>query len=191
MWGNLTRSVRGPSKSAQGREFVIVSSEASRKRLPATFATTQHVPALLRPGSRAELQACLAVARRFSIAVYPISSGNNWGYGSRVPVADGSVVIDLEAAPDRIVDFSEEMGWVTVEPGVTQQQLFDYLSSRKSRLWLDATGSTPESSIVGNTMERGFGHTPVWRACSATCVRSRSKVLPDGEESPRDGDGKV
>jgi len=163
---------------ALGREFVITSPEATESASTATFATTQRVPALLRPGSREELQACLAIARRFSIAVYPISSGKNWGYGSRVPVADGCVVIDL-GRMNRILDFSEEMGWVTVEPGVTQQQLFQYLSARKSHLWLDATGSTPESSIIGNTMERGFGHTPYGDHAANVCALE--VLLPDGE----------
>lgn len=163
---------------ALGIDFVITSPEEIASASTATFATTQRIPALLRPGSRTELQACLAIARRFSIAVYPVSSGKNWGYGSRVPVADGSVVIDLSRM-NRILDFSEEMGWVTVEPGVTQQQLFQYLAERKSRLWLDATGSTPGSSIIGNTMERGFGHTPYGDHAGNVCALE--VMLPDGE----------
>jgi 4-cresol dehydrogenase (hydroxylating) len=174
----LTESVREAFQMALGSDFVITSAAETTSASTATFATTQRVPALLRPGSRAELQACLAIARRFSIPVYPISSGKNWGYGSRVPVADGCVVIDLSRM-NRIVDFSEEMGWVTVEPGVTQQQLFQYLSVRKSHLWLDATGSTPDSSIVGNTLERGFGHTPYGDHASNVCALE--VVLPDGE----------
>jgi 4-cresol dehydrogenase (hydroxylating) len=61
---------------------------------------------------------------------------------------------------NRIVDFSEELGFVSVEPGVTQGQLFEFLRSRNSRLWIDATGSSPDCSLIGNTIERGFGHTP-------------------------------
>ena len=175
---DLTESVREAFEIALGAGFVITSSEATTSASTATFGTSQRVPALLRPASRSELQACLAIARRFSIAVYPVSSGKNWGYGSRVPVADGSIVIDLSRM-NRILDFSEEMGWVTIEPGVTQQQLFEYLSARKSRLWLDATGSTPESSIVGNTMERGFGHTPYGDHAGNVCALE--VVLPDGE----------
>lgn len=163
---------------ALGSEFVITSPEEITRASTATFATTQRIPALLRPGSRAELQACLAIARRFSIAVYPVSTGKNWGYGSRVPAADGCIVIDLSRM-NRILDFSEEMGWVTVEPGVTQYQLFQFLSAQKSHLWLDATGSTPESSIIGNTMERGFGHTPYGDHAANVCALE--VVLPDGE----------
>ena len=174
----VTEPIREAFQMALGSEFVITSPEEITSASTATFATTQRIPALLRPGSRAELQACLAIARRFNIAVYPVSSGKNWGYGSRVPVADGCIVIDLSRM-NRILDFSEEMGWVTVEPGVTQQQLFQYLSARKSHLWLDATGSTTESSIIGNTMERGFGHTPYGDHAANVCALE--VVLPDGE----------
>jgi 4-cresol dehydrogenase (hydroxylating) len=174
----IAEPVREAFQMALGGDFVITSREEIASASTATFATTQRVPALLRPGSREELQACLAIARRFSIAVYPVSSGKNWGYGSRVPVADGCVVIDLSRM-NRILGFSEEMGWVTLEPGVTQRQLYQYLAALKSRLWLDATGSTPESSIIGNTMERGFGHTPYGDHAANVCALE--VVLPDGE----------
>lgn len=174
----LTDPMRDALQTALGSEFVITSPDEILSASTATFATRQRIPALVRPGSRDELQVCLAIARRFSVPVYPVSSGKNWGYGSRVPVADGCIVIDLSRM-NRIVDFNEEMGWVTIEPGVTQQQLFEFLASRNSRLWLDATGSTPASSIVGNTMERGFGHTPYGDHAANVCALE--VMLPDGE----------
>ena len=64
----------------------------------------------------------MRIANRWKVAVYPISSGRNWGYGSRVPAADGCVLLDL-GRMNQIVDFNEELGYVTVEPGVTQAQL--------------------------------------------------------------------
>jgi 4-cresol dehydrogenase (hydroxylating) flavoprotein subunit len=175
---SLANPIREAFQLALGNEFVITSPEEITGASTATFATTQRIPAVLRPGSLAEVQACLDIARRFSIPVYPISSGKNWGYGSRVPVADGCVLIDLSRM-NRILDFNEEMAWVTIEPGVTQQQVFQFLADRKSRLWLDATGSSPESSIIGNTMERGFGHTPYGDHVGNVCALE--VVLPDGE----------
>jgi 4-cresol dehydrogenase (hydroxylating) len=78
----------------------------------------------------------------------------------------------------RILDFSEESAYVTVEPGVTQRQLYEFLRQRRSNLWLDATGSTPESSLIGNTMERGFGHTPYGDHFATSCAVQA--VLADG-----------
>ena len=80
---------------------------------------------------------------------------------------------------NRIVDFNEELAYVTIEPGVTQRQLYEFLRERGSRLWMDATGASPDCSIIGNTMERGFGHTPMGDHCSNVC--GFEVVLPDGE----------
>jgi 4-cresol dehydrogenase (hydroxylating) len=173
-----TAQSREAFRTAIGAEYVVTAPEEISSASTATFATTQRIPALLRPGSREDLQACLAIARRLSLPVYPVSAGKNWGYGSRVPVSNGCVLIDLSRM-NRILDFSEEMGWVTIEPGVTQHQLFTFLASQKSRLWMDATGSSPESSVIGNTMERGFGHTPYSDHAGNACALE--VVLPDGE----------
>jgi 4-cresol dehydrogenase (hydroxylating) len=79
----------------------------------------------------------------------------------------------------RIVDFSEDLAYVTVEPGVTQVQLFEFLQQRRSRLWMDATGASPHSSLIGNAVERGFGHTPYGDHFAHSC--GLEVVLPSGE----------
>ena len=32
---------------------------------------------------------------------------------------------------NKIIDFNEELGYVTIEPGVTQQQLYEFLQEKK------------------------------------------------------------
>src|SRR5579863_9019812 len=145
----ITSEVRDLLVQAVGADYVVTLRDITENAATATFATSQRIPALVRPGSRAELLACLATARRFGVPVYPVSSGRNWGYGSKVPVVDGCILIELSRM-NRILGFDERLGWVTVEPGVTQQQLFTFLAQRNSGLWMDATGSSPESSIIGN-----------------------------------------
>jgi 4-cresol dehydrogenase (hydroxylating) flavoprotein subunit len=164
-------------EAAIGRAHVVQDSGALRAASTATFSTSSHVEAILRPGTREHVQACIRIANRFRVPVYPISSGKNWGYGSRVPVRDG-VLLDL-ARLNRIVEIDEELAYVTIEPGVTQRQLHDFLRERQSRLWMDATGASPDCSIIGNTMERGFGHTPMGDHCSNACAME--VVLPTGE----------
>jgi len=143
-----------------------------------TFGTENRIPAIVRPANRDQVQECLRVANRWQTPVYPISSGKNWGYGSRVPASDGCTLLDL-GRMKRIVDFSEELAYVTVEPGVTQEQLYAFLKERKSRLWMDATGASPQCSLIGNTMERGFGHTPYGDHFSYVC--GLEVVLPGGD----------
>lgn len=161
-----------------GAAHVITSQDDLSRAGTATFETKQRVIAILEPSTREEVQECVRIANRTGIPVYPISSGRNWGYGSRVPAADGCALIDLRRMT-RILDFSEELGYITVEPGVTQRQAMDFLRERNSRLWLDATGSTPAASLIGNTAERGFGHTPYADHFAHVCAIEI--VLPSGE----------
>jgi 4-cresol dehydrogenase (hydroxylating) len=165
-------------EKAVGPENVITSEASLSSAETGTFATNHRIPAIVRPGSLEEVQECLRIANRWKMPVYPISSGKNWGYGSRVPASDGCVLLDL-GRMNRILDFSEELAYVTVEPGVTQAQLFAFLKERGSNLWMDATGASPHCSLIGNTMERGFGHTPYGDHFSHAC--GLEVVLPNGE----------
>ena len=161
-----------------GPGHAISDAGALRTAETATFLTHQHVPGIIRPGDRREVQECVRIANRFRVPVYPISSGKNWGYGSRVPAADGCLLLDL-GRMNRIVDFNEELAYVTVEPGVTQAQLYDFLRERGSKLWMDATGASPECSLIGNAVERGFGHTPYGDHFAHCC--GLEVVLPTGQ----------
>ncbi len=163
-----------------GADHIIIDRTSLAAAETATFSTTQSVPAILRPANTSQIQECLRIANRFRIPVYPISSGKNWGYGSSVPVTTSNVLLDL-GRMNQIVDFSEELAYVTVEPGVTQGQLQEFLQARKSGLWLDATGAGPDCSLIGNVMERGFGHTPYGDHFAQVC--GFEVVLPTGDRA--------
>lgn len=126
-------------------------------------------------GNSDDIQQLLALANchandpilRFSI--YPISTGNNWGYGTSQPTdtADNIILLDLSQLND-IVDFDRELGLITVEPGVTQQQLSDYLVKNNYDYMVPVTGAGPNCSILANALERGYGITPYTEHFSAT-----------------------
>jgi len=163
---------------ALGPGNVVTDAPLLRAAETGTFASSHRIPAIIRPGSRQEVQECLRIANRFRTPLYPISSGRNWGYGSRIPPADGCVLLDL-GRMNRIVDFSERLAYVTVEPGVTQAQLYAFLAGSGSKLWMDATGASPQCSLIGNAVERGFGHTPYGDHFEHAC--GLEVVLPTGE----------
>lgn len=165
-------------REAIGEEFVLTGRADLDAAQTTTFATTQLVPAILRPADRQQVQECMRIANEFRVAVYPVSSGLNWGYGSKVPQTDGCALLELGRL-NRIVDFNEQLAYVTVEPGVTQRQLYEFLRERKSNLWMDATGGSPESSLIGNTVERGFGHTPYGDHFANSCAYE--VVLANGD----------
>lgn len=165
-------------RGAIGRDQVLADPASLASAEAATFATEQRVPAILRPGSREDVQACLRIAQAHGVPVYAVSRGKNWGYGSRVPARDGCVLLDLSRL-DRIVDFDPKLAWVTVEPGVTFRRLHQFLAERNAPLFMAATGSSPDASLIGTTLERGDGtgpHGDIFRHACALEV-----VLPTGE----------
>lgn len=161
-----------------GHEHVQTDEPARAAAQSATFSTTQRVPAVIMPASRGEVQECVRIANRHKVPIYPVSTGKNWGYGSSVPVRDGSVVMTLSRM-NRIVEFSEELAYITVEPGVTMRQIFEHLRQRGSKLMLSVTGSTPDSSLIGNICDRGMGAGVNAERAAHLC--DLEVVLPTGE----------
>ena len=142
-----------------------------------TIGTMRSIPAVLCPENQEQVAAVLQVAQRWHVGVYPVSTGNNWGYGSAKPVEDGCVILDLSRL-DRISDFDPELGVVTVEPGVTQGALRDFLDSHEGDYLVPVTGAGPNCSILGNALERGYGITPITDHFAA--VTKLEAILPDG-----------
>ncbi len=165
-------------RACVGSSHVCVEPEALSRISTATFATTQRVIVIVRPANRLEVQACVRVADRLRVPIYPVSRGRNWGYGSAVPVADGSAVLDLRRM-NAIVLYDSELGTVTVEPGVTFGQLADMLAQSGGRHVPNAPGSTEEASVLGNALERGHGRGEY--ADRAAFIAALEVVLPTGE----------
>lgn len=161
-----------------GHDGIETDPDRLTQASTATFATINTISAILRPSTREQVQQCVRTANQYGVALYPISTGKNWGYGSRVPTSQVAVLLDLGRL-NRIVAWSEPHAYVTVEPGVTQQQLVDFLAEHGSRLMLDCTGASPHASVVANSVERGFGHTPYGDHFSHVC--NLEVVLPTGE----------
>lgn len=115
--------------------------------------------AVVRPGTVDEVAALARLAVQHEIALYPVSTGRNWGYGDACAVRAGQVLLDLSRM-NRIIEVNRELAYAVIEPGVTQQQLSDYLREHRTGLWCDCTGAGPNTSFIGNIVERGFGHSP-------------------------------
>lgn len=140
-------------------------------------AVTREVPAALRITDSAQLPAVAAIAHQRRVPIYPISTGRNWGYGSALPVRDGCVIVDLSALR-KILHFDAELGAVTVEPGVTQGMLADFLRAGGHDFLVPVTGAGPTCSLLANALERGYGITPHTDHFGA--VTDLEAVLPDG-----------
>jgi 4-cresol dehydrogenase (hydroxylating) len=166
-----------------GTEHVIADEPVLRAAETATFATSQRVRAIVRPADTREVQACVRLAATLGVPLHPISRGTNWGYGSRVPVTTGSVLLDLSRM-NQIGEVDEELGHVDVEPGVTFRQLHEHLRARGSKLLLCMIGGSPDSSLIGNVVERGIGKGPYGdrfaHVCNFEVVTGSGEIVRTG-----------
>ncbi|MGZ3181058.1 MAG: FAD-binding oxidoreductase [Telluria sp.] len=115
--------------------------------------------AVVYPGTREDVVEVVRIAARHRLPLYPVSTGRNWGYGDACAVRPDQVVVELSRM-NRIVSLDRELGVAVLEPGVTQGQLAAYLRELAAPFWMDSTGAGPDTSLVGNVLERGFGHSP-------------------------------
>jgi 4-cresol dehydrogenase (hydroxylating) len=92
--------------------------------------------------------------------VQPICSGRNWGYGTSLPPTDILPVVIIDLSQLKKICLIPELDLVTVEPGVTQQDLYDYLQENEADYMVPTTGAGPDCAILSNAIERGYGITP-------------------------------
>jgi FAD/FMN-containing dehydrogenase len=172
----LARAIAG-WRAALGEHAVIVDHRRHRYEANC-IGLARSVPVVLRPRSEDEVRAIVAVASRCAVPLYPVSTGNNWGYGSATPSSERCVVVDLSRM-DRVLALDPDLGLVTLQPGVTQGALRAYLDQGRLPFMVPTTGAGPSCSLVGNALERGYGITP--HADHFAAVRSIRAVLANGE----------
>lgn len=107
-----------------------------------------------------ELSTIVRTARLQKTPLYPVSKGLNWGYGSRSPVVENCILVDLSCM-NRIINadsISYDHPIAVIEPGVTQIQLYEFLAKKLPKLTFNVTGSSIDTSIIGNALDRGIGY---------------------------------
>ena len=164
-------------RSLLGGGQVLDGEAAARDYGADTGGAARRISGALRILDSATLPAVMRIAQRHGTPVYPISTGHNWGYGTALPVKDDCAIIDLSAL-QRILHFDAELGVVTVEPGVTQGMLADFLDQGGHDYMVPTTGAGPTCSLMGNALERGYGITP--HADHFGAVTDIEAVLADG-----------
>ncbi len=145
--------------NALGSENVISDVKTLETMLDNTLGVKRQAKAVVYPLSTEDVEKIIGIANKYLTPLHAVSRGKNVGYGDIAPVSDGHVIVDLRKM-NKIYGFDNRHGTVYVQPGVSQGQLNDFLKANDSRFWMDATGSGLDASIVGNSLEGGFGHTP-------------------------------
>jgi 4-cresol dehydrogenase (hydroxylating) flavoprotein subunit len=143
-----------------GPQYFLTEPQQLEKLADNTLGVLYHFAAAAYPSTTEEVEALVRLACLTGTPLYPISRGRNVGYGDRTPVLADHVLLDLSRMRS-IREYDPVLGQVVIEAGVSQQDLYTFLRQQNAPYWMDATGAGNEASIVGNTLEGGFGHTPL------------------------------
>lgn len=166
-------------RGAVGNDWVI-ADDAGRASYLDPFAPgnmQDHAPsAAVAPANVEELRQILSVASRYRLALWPISMGKNFAYGTAAPHLRGSVVLDLKRM-NRILEIDEVMGTALVEPGVSFFDLKAELDRRQSGFWMSGPAHS-WGSVIGNALEHGVGYTPYGLHAETIC--GMEVMLADG-----------
>ncbi len=148
------------ARAIVGESHVVTECGVLAKLAENTLGLKRTTLAAVYPDSTGQVSALVKLARQTAVPVYPVSRGRNMGYGDRAPATDGQVLLELSRMR-AIREYDDEIGLVLIESGVSQLDLHDFLRRQRAPYWMDATGAGLDASIVGNTLEGGFGHTPL------------------------------
>lgn len=142
-----------------GAERVLVGSAIPERYRQDTSGCRLEPSVVLRVADAGQVPGLMRIAQQHRMPVHPISTGHNWGYGGPLPTTAGVALIDLGELR-AILDFDADLGVVTVEPGVTQGMLAEYLDRNGHDYMVPVTGAGPTCSLLANALERGYGVTP-------------------------------
>lgn len=124
-----------------------------------TGAASRNFAGTLLVKSAQAIPAILEQANRHRLKLWPISGGRNFGYGTALPTEHHNVIVDLSALKG--IEYFPESQTFALEPGVTQQDLADYLDRHGLDYLVPTTGLGPNGSVVGNALDGGYGLTPM------------------------------
>ncbi len=167
-----------------GPDYIFSSNEQVAEYNLGTFLHKNNNKIVIKPENTAQVQQIVKTINQYNLSnddsnfsISTVSSGKNWGYSAQEPSFDNAILMKLSRIKE-LDNYDDKQGTITLTPGVTQQDLYDYLQEQGGKFWMDATGSSPECSIIGNTMERGFGHTEYGDHFNNVC--SFEVILADG-----------
>ncbi len=142
--------------------------------------------AVVYPGSTAEVQQIVRLANRHKVPLYPISTGQNMGLGTRSAPTPGMIVVDCGKRMNRILEIDETLAYAAVEPGVSFQMMADELARRGGKYIVSTTSGPPQGGMIGNALDKGAGYGPMFDHFGFSC--GMEVVLGSGEIL-RTGDG--
>ncbi|MDX9874037.1 MAG: FAD-binding oxidoreductase [Spongiibacteraceae bacterium] len=164
-----------------GAENVLVEEQqlVPYQKVMMSTEDANHAPSAAVTATTVEqVQGVVKICNEHKIPIWTISTGRNFGYGSAAPVQRGQVILDLKKM-NKILEVDPDLGTALVEPGVTYQQLYDYLQEHNYPLMLSFSAPSAIAGPLGNTMDRGVGYTPYGEHFMMQC--GMEVVLANGD----------
>lgn len=121
--------------------------------LPSTKLEIRDKHLHILPETTQDVQNIQRLAYKHNITLFVQSMGKDWGYSD---LKDFDIVLNLRNM-NNILEFNEKLAYIRIEPGVTFQQVYEYLKKQKSQLMITTTGGPPDGSILATTLLRGIG----------------------------------
>lgn len=165
-----------------GKEWVF-SSDEDVELYRDSYSPFWHEPedpvpsAAVAPDGVEQIQQIVRIANKYKVPLWTVSTGKNLAYGGSAPRLSGSVVLDLKRM-NRILEVNDRNHYALVEPGVSYFDLYRYIHERGLNVFIDAP-DPGWGSPVGNTLDRGGGHTPLRDHFSTLC--GMEVVLANGD----------
>ena len=169
-------------EAVAGQEWVF-SSDEDVNLYRDSYSPFWHEPedpvpsAAVAPNGVEQVQQIVRIANKYKVPLWTVSTGKNLGYGGSAPRLSGSVVLDLKRM-NRILEVNDRNHYALVEPGVSYFDLYRYTQERGLNVFIDAP-DPGWGSPVGNTLDRGGGHTPLRDHFSTLC--GLEVVLANGD----------
>jgi FAD/FMN-containing dehydrogenase len=120
----------------------------------------------------------LMAANRFKVPVVPVMANTNLG-ALAVP-AKGGIVLNLSGM-NRILEVNEEDQYAVIEPGVTWEEMSDYLEKNHPGLRFAYPLSPPDTGVVPNFILDGLCNLSLRHGSASHWINGLEAVLPDGE----------
>jgi 4-cresol dehydrogenase (hydroxylating) len=184
----LPKGIKEPAFAKAIQEFRTLLGEARVRTDQASLqpylrssvaevAPANKPSAVIYPATPKEIQGAVGLANKHKTPLWTYYGGENEGYGCAVPATEGQIILDLSRMK-KVIEVDKELGYCLLEPGVTYEELQQYLTKNKTGLWVDAPAPAAGMSVIGNILERGAGYTPYSEDFLFSC--GMEVVLGDG-----------
>jgi len=132
----------------------------------------------IKPSSKSKIATSVAAASEEGYAVVPRGGGMSYTGGYR-PVRQDTVTVDLSSL-NKIIEVNEEDMYITVEAGVTWQQIYKELKPRGLRLPFFGTFSGAKATVGGGLSNGALFMGTGRYGTAAEIVQCIEVVLADG-----------